>query len=110
MVRALPSEPPGCPEMLYSLLRSGGYQSVNPEEAHLGVLVGGDGHEGSLGEGESLEDAPANAEHVVRLDDVEARVVAVHGVEDDLESGERVSRVLLVGKGFDLHNDECHMQ
>jgi hypothetical protein len=31
-------------------------------------------------------------------------------VEDDLESGERVSRVLLVGKGFDLHNDECHMQ
>lgn len=50
----------------------------------LGVLVGGDGGEGGLGEGEGLEDAPADAVEVVGLHDVEARVVAVHGVEDDL--------------------------
>lgn len=49
-------------------------------ETDLGVLVGCDGREGRLGEGEGLEDAPADAEQVVRLDDVEARVVAMHGV------------------------------
>lgn len=50
----------------------------------LGVLVGGDGREGGLREGEGLEDAPADAVEVVSLNNVEARVVAVHGVEDDL--------------------------
>lgn len=51
----------------------------------LGVLVGGDGHEGGLREGEGLEDAPADAVQVVSLNDVETRVVAMHGVEDDLQ-------------------------
>lgn len=51
---------------------------------NLGVLVGGDGGEGGLGEGEGLEDAPADAVEVVGLHNVEARVVAVHGVKDDL--------------------------
>lgn len=50
----------------------------------LGVLVGGDGHEGGLREGKRLEDTPADAVEVVGLNNVEARVVAVHGVEDDL--------------------------
>lgn len=52
---------------------------------HLVVLVGGDRHEGRLREGEGLEDAPAHAEEVVSLHQVEARMVAVHGVEDNLE-------------------------
>ena len=50
-----------------------------------GVLVGGDGRERSLWEGEGLENTPADAEQVVCLDDVEARVVAMHGVQNDLK-------------------------
>lgn len=53
--------------------------------ADLGVLIGGYSGEGRLGEGEGLEDAPAHAEQVVRLHDVETRLVAVHGVQDDLK-------------------------
>lgn len=56
-------------------------------ETDLGVLVCCDRREGSLREGEGLEDTPADAEQVVRLDDVEARVVAVHGVQNDLQIG-----------------------
>lgn len=66
-------------------------------ETHLGVLVGCDGREGSLREGEGLENTPADAEHVVRLDDVEARVVAMHGVQNDLQTGgERFNQKLLL--------------
>lgn len=53
-------------------------------ETNLGVLVGGDCGEGRLGEGESLENTPADAEQVICLDHMEARVVAMHGVQDDL--------------------------
>lgn len=56
--------------------------------AHLAVLVGGDRHEGRLREGEGLEDAPADAEQVVSLDQVETRMVAMHRVQDDLEEEE----------------------
>lgn len=55
----------------------------------LGVLVRCDRREGSLGEGEGLENTPADTEQVVRLDDVEARVVAMHGVQNDLQRGRR---------------------
>lgn len=62
-------------------------QRFEGRETHLGVLVGCDRREGRLGEGEGLENAPADAEQVVRLHDVEARVVAVHGVQNDLQTG-----------------------
>lgn len=55
-------------------------------QTDLGILVGGDRREGRLGEGEGLEDAPADAEQVVSLDDVEARVVAMHGVQNNLQN------------------------
>lgn len=51
---------------------------------YLLVLVGSDRGEDSLREAEHLEDAPADAEEIVGLHDVEARLVAVHGVQDDL--------------------------
>lgn len=53
-------------------------------KAHLVVLVGGDRHERRLREREGLEDAPADAEEVVGLDEVETRMVAMHRVQDDL--------------------------
>lgn len=56
-------------------------------ETDRGVLVRCDRGEGSLREGEGLEDAPAHTEQVVCLDDVEARVVAMHGVQNDLQRG-----------------------
>ena len=54
-------------------------------ETDLGVLVSSDGGEGSLRKDEGLEDAPANTEQVVGLDNVEPRVIAVHGMQNDLE-------------------------
>lgn len=51
---------------------------------YLLVLVGSDRGEDSLREAEHLEDAPADTEQVVGLHDVEARLVTVHGVQDDL--------------------------
>lgn len=57
-------------------------------ETDLGVLVGCDRCEGSLREGEGLENTPADTEQVVSLDDVEARVVAMHRVQNDLQEGE----------------------
>lgn len=56
-------------------------------ETDLSVLVRCDRCEGSLGEGEGLENTPADAEQVVRLHYVEARVVAMHGVQNDLQIG-----------------------
>lgn len=58
-------------------------------DTDLGVLVRCDGGEGRLGEGEGLENTPADTEEVVCLDEVEARVVAMHGVQDDLQAGRR---------------------
>lgn len=52
---------------------------------YLLVLVGSDRSEDSLREAEHLEDAPADTEEIVCLHDVEARLVTVHGVQDDLE-------------------------
>lgn len=57
-------------------------------EADLSVLVGCDRCEGSLREGEGLENTPADTEQVVCLDDVEAWVVAMHGVQNDLQEEE----------------------
>ena len=51
---------------------------------YLLILVGSDRGEDSLGEAEDLEDAPADTEEVICLHNVEARLVTVHGVEDDL--------------------------
>ena len=55
------------------------------------VLVGGDSHELGFGENEGPE--VLRPRHVFRLridvDDVEARLVAVHGVEDDLNTTRR---------------------
>lgn len=51
---------------------------------YLLVLVGSDRGEHSLREAEHLEDAPADTEEVICLHDVEARLVTVHGVQDDL--------------------------
>lgn len=51
---------------------------------YLLVLVGSDRSEDSLREAEHLEDAPADTEQIVCLHDVEARLVTVHGVQDDL--------------------------
>lgn len=51
---------------------------------YLLVLVGSDRGEDSLREAEHLEDAPADTEEVIGLHDVEARLVSVHGVQDNL--------------------------
>lgn len=51
---------------------------------YLLVLVGSDRGEDSLREAEHLEDAPADTEEVIGLHDVKARLVPVHGVQDDL--------------------------
>lgn len=58
-------------------------------ETDLGVLVRSDRCEGSLREGEGLKNTPAHTEQVVRLNDVEARVVAMHWVQDDLQRGKQ---------------------
>lgn len=55
-------------------------------ETDLSVLVGSDCSEGSLREGEGLENTPAHTEQVVCLDNVEARMVAMHGVQNDLQT------------------------
>lgn len=55
-------------------------------EKDLSVLVGSDCSEGSLREGEGLENTPAHTEQVVCLDNVEARMVAMHGVQNDLQT------------------------
>lgn len=51
---------------------------------YLCVLVCCDCGEGCFWESERLEDAPAYAVQIIGLDDVETWVVAVHGVQDDL--------------------------
>lgn len=54
-------------------------------ETDLVVLVNRDGCEYGFGECEGLEDAPSDLVEVVCLDHVEARLVAVHGLQDDLQ-------------------------
>lgn len=56
---------------------------------YLLILVGSDRSKDCLREAEDLEDAPADAEEVVCLHNVEARLVTVHGVEDDLAQRQR---------------------
>lgn len=58
---------------------------------YLLILVGSNRSEDSLREAEDLEDAPADTEEVICLHNVEARLVTVHGVQDDLETQEKVS-------------------
>lgn len=47
-------------------------------DTDLGVLVRSDCCEGSLREGEGLENTPADTEQVVCLNNVEAWVIAMH--------------------------------
>lgn len=61
--------------------------------AYLLVLVGSDGGEDGLREAEGLDSLPAGHRLVLRQfaaevlpDDVNARLILVHGVEDDLET------------------------
>lgn len=54
-------------------------------EPYFGVLVGGNCSEGRLWEGEHLEDTPADTEQVICLDDVEAWMVSMHRVQNDLQ-------------------------
>ncbi len=64
-------------------------------ETDLGVLVRCDCCEGRLREGEGLENTPADTEEVVCLHNVEAWVVPMHRVQDDLQTvGRDSSRVL----------------
>lgn len=56
---------------------------------YLLVLVGSNRSEDCLREAEDLEDAPADAEEVICLHNVEARLVTVHGVENDLAQRQR---------------------
>lgn len=51
---------------------------------HLFILIGGHGGEDGLWEAEGMEDAAAGAEEAVCLHDVETRLIAMHGVKDDL--------------------------
>lgn len=61
-------------------------------KANLGVLVGRDSSEGGLWERESLEHTPSHAVEVIGLHDVEAGMVAMHGMQDDLRHrGEKIS-------------------
>ena len=53
---------------------------------YLGVLVGGDGGEVGLWEGDGVVGAPAERVDAVRLDHQEPRGVPVHGVQDDLKT------------------------
>ena len=60
---------------------------VDLELSDLFVLVGGDGDEGGLREVEGVEGVPTHGKDVVGLHHVDARLVLVHGVEDDLGGG-----------------------
>jgi len=57
---------------------------VDLELRDLLVLVGRDGNERRLVKRVSVERVPAHAEDVVRLDDVDPRLVLVHRVQYDL--------------------------
>lgn len=62
-------------------------------------MVGGDGHEGRLREGEGLEDTPTDTEQVVSLDEVKPWVVTMHRVEDDLWGGRESESTINKKKG-----------
>lgn len=61
----------------------GGAKST-PHPAHLVVLVGSDSYEVSLWEDVGTEGAVWELQDVIGSDDVEARLVLVHGVQDGL--------------------------
>lgn len=76
--------------------------------SYLLVLVGGDGGEDGLREAEGLHPLPAGHRLVggqfaaeVLPDDVDARLILVHGVEDDLQAEGVVS--VLLQSGNDEH-------
>lgn len=58
-------------------------------KTNLGVLVGRDSSEGGLWERESLKHTPSHAVEVIGLDDVEAGMVAMHGMQYDLQHREK---------------------
>lgn len=60
---------------------------------YLLVLVGSNRSEDGLREAEDLEDAPADTEEVICLHNVEARLVTMHGVEDDLAQRQTKEKV-----------------
>jgi len=68
-------------------LRTGLLFGLAAAETNFGVLVRSDCSEGSLWEGESLENTPTDAEQVVCLDNVETGVVAMHRMQNDLQTG-----------------------
>lgn len=61
---------------------------------YLVVLVGGDGDEVGLGEHVGAEGAVGQLEDVVGPHDVEAGLVFVHGVQDDLGMGRRRGEIM----------------
>lgn len=52
--------------------------------SYLSVLVGCDCSESRLGETEGLEDAPADTEEIIGLHNVKTGLVAMHGVQNNL--------------------------
>lgn len=66
----------------------------SPCTLYLLILVGSNRSEDSLREAEDLEDAPADTEEVICLHNVEARLVTMHGVEDDLTQRQTKEKVL----------------
>jgi len=70
---------------------------VDLQLRYLFVLVGGDGDERRLCEGERVEDVPSHAEDVVRLDDVNAWLVFMHRVQYYLHTMTRKHQMLVIG-------------
>ena len=61
-----------------------------PAVTDLAILVGCDGSKTGLREAEALEGCPANAVQIICLHHMEARLVLVHGVQDNLRrNGQR---------------------
>lgn len=55
------------------------------DRTDLGVLIDRDCDEGGFGECEGLEDAPSHAIKVVSLHHMEARLVSMHGMQNELQ-------------------------
>lgn len=55
------------------------------DRTDLGVLIDRDCGEGGFGECEGLEDAPSHAIKVVSLHHMEARLISMHGMQNELQ-------------------------